>query len=236
MQPVITVHSPSLGQLEFSDSYIIGILPEERKVRQQLSCSLTVSLPLPQSSCESVLAGAVAKTNLESSAALLHSMLTFGQYPLLEHALGHGLMALSRQWQAIFASSSELRTLREGSECTLSLTIAKPAALAYLATPAVRAQRCWPIDPQSTGQQSCPKSSGEAAHLHLPVAGIGMFQFVEEGKVTTELTSSKAALCRFSTGSSTGSSAESGRGVRGAEKVWQQGCHQLWWQPHDLEA
>lgn len=122
-----------------SGSYIIGILPHERRSRQPLRISLSCSGD-----------HAANWSALKPVALQLHQLLEKEQFELIEHFMGRALTLLADQnlKQALSTTLSPAADHAEqpqgeplqGEPWQLELSVAKPAALGFMATPHVRAR------------------------------------------------------------------------------------------------
>lgn len=132
-------------KFQFSGTYIMGILPRERCIKQPLHCEVSC---VPHTPGERI-----ADSAIEDCAAKLSAMLSCGHYRLLEHFVGHGLIVISQEWHDKLTRFS------------FTLKVAKPAALNKLATPVVSSTLA------CTAEDLPPKRDA----VELPVAGSGRF-------------------------------------------------------------
>lgn len=143
---ILTVGDDSRSAtVKFSGSYIIGILPHERRSRQPLR--ITLSCTADQ---------ACNWSALRPVALQLHQLLEKEQFELIEHFMGRALTLLADHnlKQALLTTCSlatDEAELTQGVEpmpsepmqgepWQLELSVAKPAALGFMATPHVRAR------------------------------------------------------------------------------------------------
>lgn len=115
--------------VKFSGSYIIGILPHERRSRQPLRITLSCSGDQ-----------AANWSALRPVATQLHHMLEREQFQLIEHFMGRALTLLADQnLKQDLMMPCEPADEAAHEQRRLELSVAKPAALAFMATPLVRA-------------------------------------------------------------------------------------------------
>lgn len=130
---------------EFSGSYIMGILPRERRIKQRLHCQVSCRPNEP--------GDRLGAQGIEDVAGKLNIMLSYGRYRLLEHFVGHGLIVMAQEWHDRLTSWS------------FTLRVAKPAALSNLATPVVSSTLSCTVEDKPPRRDS----------VSLPVAGSGRF-------------------------------------------------------------
>lgn len=138
-------HDDQKTVFKFSGSFIMGILPRERCIKQPLHCEVSC---VPHTPGEHI-----ADRDIEDCAAKLRAMLSCGHYRLLEHFVGHGLIVIGHEWHDKL------------TRFAFTLKVAKPAALSNLATPVV----------SSTLSCTAEDLPPERDSIELPVAGSGRF-------------------------------------------------------------
>lgn len=134
----------------FSGSYIIGVLPRERSVRQPIDCVVSCVPRMTQADLD---LAPLTEIEMQDCADKLNAMLEYGGYRLLEHFVGHGLIVLANEWYDRLI------------HWTFILTINKPAALNNLAIPTVSSSIFCHEDDRPP-RKTC---------VSLPVAGSGRF-------------------------------------------------------------
>lgn len=144
-------HCDDQTVLAFSGSYIMGILPRERSIKQPIVGTVTCVRRKVQGEMAS--SERISAERIEELAAKLNALLTYGQYRLLEHFVGHGLILISHEWYD------------ELTRYSFAIKAAKPAALGDLATPVVSSTL-------SYDRQDLPPRQDAVT---LPVAGSGRF-------------------------------------------------------------
>lgn len=138
--------------LKFSGAYIMGILPRERTLRQLLHVTVICTPQAPGGPTGD-------PQQWEDCATKLHALLTWGEYRLLEHFVGHGLILMTHEWYDML------------TQWTFTLRIAKPAALNDIATPVVSSTLAY-------AQEDLPP---RLEAVTLPVAGSGSFTWFKGG-------------------------------------------------------
>lgn len=149
-------HSDDQTVLAFSGSYIMGILPRERSIKQPIVGTVTCvrhRADEEQAGSKRDNVGRISTERIEELATKLSALLTYGEYRLLEHFVGHGLILISHEWYD------------ELTRYSFTIKAAKPAALGDLATPVVSSTLCY-------DQQELPPRQDAVT---LPVAGSGRF-------------------------------------------------------------